>query len=237
MLLNNQAIIRLIDLTLLDDHAQAGDIEKLCQQARTPCGTEVAAICVYAKFLPQVNKLLQGSSIKTCTVANFPGGQEDDNSVLNTIQQALNDDVDEIDVVLPYEHYLDGDKTPALEAMQRYRQAIPANKTMKVILETGALQSSALIAEACYDMIQLGVDFLKTSTGKIAQGASLEAAAIMLATLAKYNPEIGFKASGGVRSKEQAQEYIQLAQLMLGKPWVTAKHFRLGASSLLKQLV
>jgi len=107
---------------------------------------------------------------------------------------------------------------------------------LKVILETGLLPPQ-LVRRASELAIEGGADFLKTSTGKVAAGASLEAARIMLEVIRQHDPAVGFKAAGGIRSLAQAEGYLALAGQLLGEDWITPEHMRFGASSLLAELL
>lgn len=217
------------DLTLLDTQANASAIQALTEQ-----GVEsgVAALCVYPQHLAWIPKI--DCSIKRATVANFPTGNDPQDRVLNTIQQAIIEhDADEIDYVFPYQHYLAGEKQTALSyCHQAYQQTKQYGKCFKVILETGALPSPDYIYELSVDIIKSGCDFLKTSTGKIAIGATPSAACAILQAIQDTKATCGIKLSGGIRTLEQAQQYMNLAQEKIGltpnKSW-----FRLGMSRLL----
>lgn len=231
-------VISLIDLTSLnakDDHAV---IEALCAKAVTPLGN-VAAVCIFPQFVRQAKNSLSATPIQIATVANFPQGGDKLGPVLEEITQAITDGADEIDVVVPYSLYLKNQADSVVNFLQSCKQACQ-HKVMKVILETGALQYPELIAKASHDAIQAGADFLKTSTGKIEIGATLEAAATMLTTIKAAQPQgksVGFKASGGIRTLEQAVSYLELAESIMGKAWISPATFRFGASGLLDQLV
>ena len=222
-----QNIAELIDLTLLNPEATVDDIAKLIANG---IKYNVAALCI----LPQHLAIIPSNcTVTRATVVNFPTGHESHDLVLQTIEQiALHDQIDEIDYVFPYEAYLAGDKPYALacsaEAFQRCKHH---NLLFKVILETGALPSSDVIYQMSLDIIHAGCDFIKTSTGKIAIGATIPAAVAMLSAILDSKIACGIKLSGGIRTIEQAQSYIQLAEnrmsLKVDKRW-----FRLGASSL-----
>jgi deoxyribose-phosphate aldolase len=108
---------------------------------------------------------------------------------------------------------------------------------LKLILETGVLESPDRIAAAARTAVMSGVDFLKTSTGKVPVGATLEAAAVLLTVIAEADGRVGLKVSGGVRTPDDAARYIALAGSMVGESWITPGHFRIGASSLLDGLL
>ncbi|HEX3124223.1 MAG TPA: deoxyribose-phosphate aldolase, partial [Rhodanobacteraceae bacterium] len=107
---------------------------------------------------------------------------------------------------------------------------------LKLILETGELASPELIRRASVLGLKCGVDFLKTSTGKVRVNASLESAAIMLDAIAEHGGRCGFKAAGGVREPADAARYLALADQRMGETWTTSAHFRIGASSLFEAL-
>jgi deoxyribose-phosphate aldolase len=230
--------IQCLDLTSLNDTDTEDDIRSLCQQAITPLGN-VAAICLAPEFVDFAKRTLVDPSIEIATVANFPSGNDTPAQVLACVKTALFDGATEIDVVLPYQAYANGDTETAIALIADVKK-LCGKITLKVILESGAL-TPAQIAGASKDCLIAGADFLKTSTGKIAQGASLAAAKIMLTALKEYGATnartVGFKASGGVRTPAEAADYIQLARKIMGEDWVSAKTFRLGASSLLKALL
>lgn len=143
---------------------------------------------------------------------------------------------DEVDVVFPYRALMAGNEAVGLELVEACRQAC-GDAVLKVIIESGELADPALIRRASELAIDGGADFLKTSTGKVEVNATLEAAEIMLQVIRDSGKEIGFKAAGGVRSAEDAQGYLQLAERLMGAAWITPAHFRFGASGLLDDLL
>jgi deoxyribose-phosphate aldolase len=235
-----QEMLSLIDLTSLGEADTRDTIVDLCKKAVTPAG-QVAAICVYPQFVPDVKTLINSNAIKIATVVNFPTGQESIDAVVKTIKQALAAGANEIDAVFPYERYLAGDKMGAQDFIRQCRNACGTDVTLKVILETGAIPELQMLSDASHDAILAGADFLKTSTGKVKIGATLEAAAVMLLAIKGLQPNVkrklGFKASGGVRNIDQAAQYIQLAKQIMGPQWVSSETFRLGASQLLDVLL
>lgn len=236
--------IGLLDLTSLNDDDTTASITALCQRAQTPVGP-VAAVCVYPAFVTTARTVLANSaahsSIRVATVVNFPSGAQDHAIVQQDTQQALDAGADEIDIVLPYQAYLNGDRPRALRLLTSICQLCAGRARVKAILETGALQQPALILAASRDAIAAGVDFIKTSTGKIDKSASLEACLMMLQaihTQLQHNGRrIGLKPSGGIRTSTEAAQYLALADSMMGADWATAETFRFGASSLLDALL
>jgi deoxyribose-phosphate aldolase len=230
----------LVDLTSLNDTDTDASIASFMQAARSPLG-EVAAVCVYPRFVSLVATEFAGSTVQTATVVNFPSGDEPLDHVLVEINQALQDGANEIDVVFPYLRYLAGERQYAQSFVAACKAACGEGVLLKVILETGALQDPAIIADAAYDALVNGADFVKTSTGKIAEGASLAAAAVMLLVVKHMQPKVqrplGVKVSGGIRTADDAARYVALADQILGKDKVSATTFRIGASQLVQVLL
>lgn len=230
-----QKIISLIDYTSLNDTDTLETITALCQNAQTTLGN-VAAVCIYPKFVQHAKSLLAKTNIPVATVVNFPSGNDALGDCLNLIHGAIRDGADEIDVVMPYTLFLSGKIAACEDFLKRCRSAC-GNKILKVILETGALKTKEKITAASNLAIQSGADFLKTSTGKIAVGATLEAMEVMLHAIRASEKMVGCKISGGVRTVEQAEQYLALAEKIMGKAWLTPKTFRIGASQLLMNLL
>ena len=225
-------IATLIDLTLLDPQAREQDLNALIVKAAQ---YQVAAICV----LPQhLDFIPSSSSITRATVVNFPSGNEPHHHVIQTIQNiATQQCVHEIDYVFPYQTYLHGDAAVALSSCAKaYQCAKQHGLLFKVILETGALPSVETVYQLSGEVINSGCDFLKTSTGKIATGATIPAVTAMLSAILDSKKTCGIKISGGVKTIEQATDYIQLAQNIMGYA-VDKQWFRIGASSLLDLLI
>lgn len=227
-------IISLIDLTNLDEQCDSEAIASLCQQADTPVGS-VAALCVWPRFVPDAKKLLgQNSPVKVATVVNFPTGSESPETTRILTDNALKSGADEIDYVLPYRELINGNVDLVSAAVDAVRSQIPRNKVLKVILETGILESNDLIRRAAQIAIDQGANFIKTSTGKVPVNATESAGTIMLETIACSNKDIGFKAAGGIKTIDVANRYLNLAEKQLGQSWVDPGHFRFGASGLLQ---
>lgn len=224
-------IMTLLDLTSLNESDTADTIATVCKKAISEEG-HVAAVCFYPEFVAQAKQALANSGVKIATVANFPDGIENMQNVLNSIVASIQQGADEIDVVFPYHHYLDGERSLAKDFVRACRKACGKNVILKVILETGAIHKPLLIADATKAAIEAGADFIKTSTGKIPEGATLIAAAVILWTIRNLEAPVGLKVSGGVRTVAQAAEYISLANQLMGIGWVSPRTFRIGASQL-----
>jgi deoxyribose-phosphate aldolase len=232
-------IISLMDLTSLNQDDSDDKITAFCRQAVTPYNS-VAAVCVYPEFVSAAVASLNGTAVKVATVANFPYGDQSIQEVLASVKQSLENGADEIDVVIPFQSYANGERAGTIELVQACKN-LCQDGTLKVILETGALQKPELIAKASRDCLESGADFLKTSTGKIQVGATLEAAEIMLREIALYYQNTGrlagFKASGGVKTADQAISYMDLANKIMGETYLAPQYFRFGASSLLQNVL
>jgi len=229
-----QIALACLDLTLLNDHDTAADVTRLCQRAQTRFGP-VAAVCVWPHFVAQARAALP-APIAVAAVANFPHGSSDVGAAVQDAQQIVQAGGNEVDLVLPWRALQSGDDAAVLQLLTAVRQACPGAR-LKVILETGALQTPALIGRACALALQAGADFLKTSTGKTPISATPEAAALMLQAIAQgHHHHVGFKASGGIRTAQDAMVYEALVAQYLGSQALQPKRFRIGASSLLDDL-
>lgn len=228
-------VFRLLDLTNLNDEDGLDAILSLCDQGKSPAG-HVAAVCIYPRFVKAVRQYLRDSVIKIATVANFPAGCGSAESVINEIEQALRSGADEIDVVFPYHVFLTGDEEYPFDFIQACKSAC-ADHPLKVILETGALVDVDLISDATALSIEAGADFIKTSTGKLNHGATLEAAIAILEVIQHQQKTsgrtIGIKISGGIRTLQQAVAYLTIAEEFLGQKHLNSNQIRFGASSLL----
>ncbi|SHM37556.1 deoxyribose-phosphate aldolase [Vreelandella subglaciescola] len=229
----------LVDLTSLNATDTDADIESLCQQAKTPFG-HPAAVCVYPQFIVTARRALTAHTlngqVKIASVTNFPDGGADVMAAARETREAVASGADEVDVVLPYRTLIDGDEDTCLEFVEMCQAACGGQALLKIILETGELKEPALIKRASEIAIEGGADFIKTSTGKVEVSATLEAAEIMLNAIKDSGQDVGFKASGGVRTTEDAAEYLALAADIMGPAWISPKHFRFGASGLLANL-
>lgn len=226
-------LLKSLDLTSLNDNDNEYSIENLCERAVTPYGN-VAAVCVYPRFLPVVMQMISGTNIKIATVVNFPHGGDNFISLQMEIRDAIAKGADEIDAVFPYKSFLNKDYQACEKFMKIARSEC---ESLKVILETGELGNSRQIADATKICLAGGADFIKTSTGKTKVSATPEAANIILETIASNKKLAGFKASGGIKTIDDAKKYLTLANTIMDPQWVSPKTFRIGASSLLNNLL
>ncbi len=228
--------LSLLDLTNLRDDCEAPDIAGLCARARTPFG-DAAAVCIWPRFVAQARAVLgDGHPIRIATVVNFPEGGSAVDAVAAETRSAVADGADEIDLVIPYRAFLAGDGG-AVTAMVRATRAAGPGSTLKVILETGALRDPGAIAAASDLAIDAGADFLKTSTGKAAVNATVDAADAMLRAIRRSGRTVGFKAAGGIGSVGEAARYLRVAEAVMGPGWPTAATFRFGTSGLLDDIL
>ena len=197
-------------------------------------------MCVWPEFVARCSELLAGSEVRVATVVNFPSGGEGADEVVAMARAALADGADDIDLVLPYRAFLDGDADSAGRMVEVVAAEIASPKLLKVILESGAYAGPDAVAAAAHLAISNGADFVKTSTGKIAAGASLTAARAMLGEIrvaTEAGRTVGLKPSGGIRTSDEAFAYIDLADELMGQGWAAPATFRFGASGLLDALL
>lgn len=229
--ISSDQLIQSIDLTLLDENASDDALTHLFHLAQT---NKIAAVCVFTKHL---HYFLQENRFNRATVVNFPQGNSDVATILKNIDLAIELGANEIDYVFPYQMYLTDNKQNALNQCNSIAEYCREQRlSLKVILETGAFPDIQTIHQVCTELLKFGCDFLKTSTGKIPQGASLSAVFAILSAIKDSGKQCGIKISGGVKTTKQARSYAYLAELMMGKK-INANWFRLGASSLLDELL
>ena len=227
-----QRVLSLIDLTNLNDECTEEDVVELCSRAQGEFGN-TAAVCVWPRFVNLCASILRGTSIKVATVVNFPHGGTDVADVVATTIAALDAGADEIDLVLPYQSMIIGDEAQVLSMLQAVREVVHAPAHLKVILETGELINPERIRRASELAIKSGADFIKTSTGKTKISATPEAVTTMLQVIRDSGRLVGLKPSGGIRTVADAQQYLDLADAIMGPQWATPQTFRFGASGLL----
>lgn len=232
-------VLSLLDLTSLNDDDDDQTVEGLAHRAASAAG-HPAALCVWPRLVAQARTALarQGlqDQVRIATVVNFPSGEEPPGDVVDQVRSALTSGADEIDLVFPYRALLNGDERSSYDLVSRCRQACSGH-VLKVILETGELKSRELIRSASDIALAASADFLKTSTGKVPVNATPEAATTMMETIRDSGRPTGFKASGGIRTCEDATIYLDLARDILGETWLRPERFRFGASGLLDDLL
>ena len=229
--------LSLIDLTSLNDSDLPADILELARDAVTPLGT-VAALCVYPRFVGMAKAALvgRGGRIRVATVANFPHGEEDAQAAAREVSAAISAGADEVDVVFPWRALQAGREQPGRDLVAACREAV-GDCVLKIIIESGCLETAELIRRASELAIEGGAHFLKTSTGKVTVNATLPAAEVMLHVIRDSGQHVGFKAAGGIRTAADAVAYLALAQRIMGAAWLQPTNFRFGASGLLQDLL
>lgn len=227
----------LLDLTRLGEDDAPEDADALVARAVTPHGP-VAGVCLWPRFVARAREALGASPVRIATVANFPAGDPDPAAAASACAAAIADGADEVDVVFPHEAWRSGDERTGVRLVAECRAAVGDEHVLKVILETGAWPDASALRAAAEACVDAGAGFLKTSTGKIAVGATLDAAQILLEAIAA-RPErtCGIKASGGIRALADAAPYMERAAAVCGEAFVRAATFRFGASGLLDDIL
>lgn len=250
ILTNPNQWVSLLDLTRL---AQPDNISDFTQWLQPIYNTlnesslgSPAAICCEMDYLPAVKNIIGDWPAALATVVNFPSGTVDDKTVLSQISSALTHGATEIDVVVPYQKWISGDRTSVVEAIRAYRKA-SCDVILKVIVESGAFDLSADKGRAdltslCQVLIDERVDFIKTSTGKIAVGATKAAVNLICGVIAaNKNAEgflpVGLKISGGLSTITITHAYLDQVAHILGVPFLNNRTFRIGASRLLSEIL
>lgn len=229
-------MLRYLDVTYLDD--DAANLPMLLEAVQA-CETSPAGFCVFPKALPQVNSALFGKEIASITVVNFPAGTSSLVDVLQEIKAAQALQAQEIDVVIPYSAFLQThDEENLIHFVEAVRRAHTG--TLKFIVETGAFTDMADVRKIADLLCCSNADFIKTSTGKINQGATPEAVTVICQVIAAHYQQtqkrVGIKISGGVRHVEQLQSYLDQIKTLLGESWLHPDRLRIGASQLFWQL-
>lgn len=231
-------IIGLLELTSLNNDDTAERIIAVCQRAMTPYGP-VAAVCVAPRFAGLARRALdswQARDIKVVAAINFPGGTGSIQSVESETQAALLAGADEIDLVYPFRAQMAGNKTAGGEMVAACKAICRSRAPLTVTLETGVLRDPQITHDVCRQVIHVGPAFIKTSTGKVPVNTTPQAARIMIEAIAEVGGQIGFKASGGVRTLAEAKVYLAMARARFGPLWLQPNRLRIGAASLLDDL-
>ena len=242
--------ITCIDLTTLSGDDTPGRVVRLCQKARRPVredvlsalgmadmGLIVGAVCVYHAMVPTAVRALEGSGIPVAAVSTgFPAGLSPFKTRLEEIRASIGAGAEEIDIVITRAHVLTGNWEALYDEVAAFREACGAAH-MKVILGTGELGTLRNVMRASLVAMMAGADFIKTSTGKESENATLPVSLIMVRAIRAYEERtgyrIGFKPAGGIRTAKDALNWLALMKEELGRPWLEPQLFRFGASSLL----
>jgi deoxyribose-phosphate aldolase len=239
--------IACMDLTTLEGRDSPGRVRSMCAKALMPAPgvRSVAAVCVYPNLVETAKSALAGSDVKIASVATaFPSGLSSLEVKLGDTQAAIDSGADEIDMVIDRGAFLAGDERRVWEEIvevKRVCAAAPRPVHLKAILETGELGSYDAIRRASDLALSAGADFIKTSTGKIGTSATLPVALCMAQALRDFEYRTGecrgLKVAGGIRSSKTALAYFVLLKETLDERWLSPDLFRIGASSLLDDLL
>lgn len=238
--------ITMLDVTTLEGKDSTGKVKQMCRKALCPMASDpslgpAAAVCVYPSLVRIAKKEVAGSKVKVASVATaFPSGQSRLRERLTEIKYAVSEGADEIDMVISRGKFLAGDYRGLYNEVAKCKEAC-GESHLKVILETGELETLDNVRIASEISMAAGADFIKTSTGKIAPAATLPVTLVMLQAIADYHERtgimVGMKPAGGISDAKLALQYLVMVKELLGKKWLTNKWFRFGASSLTNDLL
>jgi len=238
--------LSMIDLTTLEGKDSPGKVKQLCYKAahlhdQFPGLPAVAAVCVYPTMVAVAKNELEGTGIKTAAVATgFPSGMTSQDVKLDEVRKVVNDGADEVDMVISRGHFLKGDYQYVYDEIAAVKEAC-GNAELKVILETGELQTLDKVRRASDLAMEAGADFIKTSTGKVKPAATPPVVLVMLEAIRDFyyrtGRRVGMKPAGGIGTAKQAVQYLVMLRETLGKDWLTPDLYRIGASSLANDIL
>jgi deoxyribose-phosphate aldolase len=238
--------VSMLDLTTLEGADTAGKVRHLCAKAVCPAPElpeipSVAAVCVYPSLVGIAAGALSGSGVKVASVATgFPAGQVSLQVKLRDVEDAVAAGADEIDMVISREAFLAGDDARVMGEVAAVKERC-GDAHLKVILETAELGSYDHVRHASMLAMEAGADFIKTSTGKASAGATPGVCLVMLEAIRDHAERsgriVGFKAAGGVSTSKAALHRLVLVKETLGDAWLTPERLRIGASSVLNDLL
>lgn len=239
-------IIRMIDLTTLEGKDTAGKVAQLSAKAIRPDPTDptipsVAAVCVYPNMVKHAVAATSGSGVLVASVATyFPSGLADIKLKVEETRRVVSDGADEVDMVIDRGAFLSGEYFKVFDEIRRVKEAC-GEAHLKVILETGELETLDNVRRASILAMAAGADFIKTSTGKVSPAATLPVTLVMLESIRDFHDAtgamIGMKPAGGIKTSKDAIKYLVVLNETLGTEWMTPELFRFGASSLLNDVL
>jgi len=252
--------ISMLDLTTLEGKDSEGKVHAMCQKAIHPKPGDdsiphVAAVCVYPNMIKFAKDAVRNSGVKVASVATaFPSGQYPLKLKIEDVKRCINLGADEIDMVISRGEFLSGDyefvfneineiKETCVNSGKEYgdKNGLKHEVHLKVILETGELETYDNVRKASMIAMMAGADFIKTSTGKVQPAATLPVTLVMLEAIRDYYNEtgikIGMKPAGGIKTAKDAIAYLVLVKETLGEEWLTPDLYRLGASTVLNDLL
>lgn len=240
--------LNMIDLTTLEGADTPNKVSQMCYKAMhthdaIPGLPTVAAVCVYPTLVKTAKAALVGSNVKVAAVATyFPSGQTNLQAKLDETHYAIGEGADEIDMVISRGKFLQGEYNYVLDEIIAVKEICHAsNVRLKVILETGELGSLDEVRKASDLALQANPDFIKTSTGKIGQAATMPVTLVMLQAIwdhyVKTGIRVGMKPAGGISDAKSALHYLLMVKEVLGEEWLTNEWFRFGASRLANDIL
>lgn len=238
--------LSMIDHTTLEGKDSEGKVIQLCRKAITPYAPmpdlpSVAAVCVYPTMVSIAKKTVAGSSVRVASVATaFPSGMAKLQNKLDDTRFAVEEGADEIDMVISRGEFLKGNYSFIFDEIAAIKE-VCGDTHLKVILETGELETLTNVRKASDIAMHAGADFIKTSTGKIQPAATQPVTLVMLEAIRDYyrvtGRMVGMKPAGGIRKSKEALQYLVLVKETLGAQWLSNEWFRFGASSLTNDLL
>lgn len=239
-------VVSMIDLTTLEGKDSKGKVHAMCRKGIRPMKNapdipHVGAICVYPAMVKYAKEIVQGTGVKIASVATaFPSGQTSLKIKIDEVKKVVHLGADEVDMVISRGKFLSGDYKYVYDEIRAIKEAA-GDAHLKVILETGELETMDNIRKASFIAMLAGADFIKTSTGKVQPAATLPVVLVMLEAIRDYYDEtgimIGMKPAGGIKTTKEAIANLVLVKETLGDDWLTPELFRIGASSLLNDLL
>lgn len=243
--------IRMVDLTTLEGMDTPGKVRALAAKAMRPDPADptcpsTAAVCVYGDMVGVVKEALGDSGVHVAAVATaFPSGRAPLDVKLTDTRDAVAAGADEIDMVIDRGAFLSGRYLQVYEEIEAVREACVrpdgTSAHLKVILETGELQTYDFVRRASWLAMLAGGDFIKTSTGKIQPAATLPVILVMLEAVRDFREvtgqQIGVKPAGGIRTAKDAIKHLVVVNEVAGPDWLDPDWFRFGASTLLNDLL
>jgi deoxyribose-phosphate aldolase len=238
--------VRMIDLTTLEGQDTPGKVAAICSKAVRPDPADptipsVAAVCIYPSLVPHAVARLRGTDVRVASVATaFPSGQTPTEVKVRETEDVVAMGADEVDMVIDRGAFLSGRYAKVYDEIVRIKKA-SGDARLKVILEVGELGTYDNVRRASLLAMAAGADFIKTSTGKLPQAASLPVTLVMLEAIRDVHHEtgrrVGMKPAGGIRTAKQAVQYLVQLHETLGPDWLTPDLYRLGASTLLNDIL
>jgi deoxyribose-phosphate aldolase len=238
--------IRMVDLTTLEGQDTPGKVRALASKAlrpdpADPSAPQVAAVCVYPDMVATAKQVLGDSGVNVAAVATaFPSGRAAMDIKLMDTRDAVEAGADEIDMVIDRGAFLSGRYLEVFEEIVAVREAC-GDAHLKVIFETGELQTYDNVRRASWLAMMAGGHFIKTSTGKVQPAATLPVTLVMLEAVRDYREltgqMVGVKPAGGIRTAKDAIKYLVMVNEVAGPDWLDPDWFRFGASTLLNDLL